>query len=588
MSVDYDFNLISDWRMKNKSWRDIGKHYKRDAANVMRWFKREGKRRSDNIQTAKETRLVPKNTGKNFATAKKREKNGKITRRVPYGKVEPTFKQVDIQTIDDLVTWIQTYTPYMQGKWDNSNTRENARIMFFDVFRNGMSKMVGKPRDSGKSKVAVAVFCCILANYWYPQGILVNGPKAKSRIFYGIRKVLLSNKFRQDYGDIAASMSKQMGNIDLHEEFYDKLAEQGYVSDDPSIQISMYNGIVGSHPYVTWLEDILQSEFKNTESNDYILYEVYDGIIDKLSDRKGGTFTRKGMEDLYSQLPDRNILLVTRKAIELIKGSWPTVDDLIRNEEGHVIDVNIPEGSTYRIIERPGWTIKSLLIRRTMALLNKRAFEMWEREMQNNPILSQGLYFEHEFKTCDPHVNGELKYSKITIADPAFGKSKQSSDTGVITVAAFQGKMYVTQIESGKYVHKQLMDKIGDQYLEQGALLTRIENDFHQITNRFNITNYQYMNIKPFYSKNFFINVDGRKITLSKIDKIKMLDEPFSFDKIVFYNTCTDLTKMKVQYDTFDPTKDNSYDLLDVLASAWLLVRKQIQKSNRKLQHTVL
>jgi hypothetical protein len=509
----------------------------------------------------------------------KPKKEQKISRRTTYGKIEPTFKRVDIQTLDQLVEWIKTYTPYMRGKWDNANTRENARIMFFDVFKNGMSKMVGKPRDSGKSKVAVGVFCCILANYWLPQSIIINGPKAKSRIFNGIKKVIKSNKFREDYGDIIEFQSKQEGYMELYGEFMDSLVEDhGYVTDDPAIQISMYNGIVGSHPFVVWLEDMLQSEFKNEESNDYMLYEVYDAIIDKLADRKGGTFTRKGLQDLYSQLPDRNILLITRKAIELIKGKWPTVDDLIRNEEGHVIDVIIDEQSEFKIIERPGWTIKNLLIRRTMALLSKRAFEMWEREMQNNPILSEGAYFDKkDWKLVDNLPFEMIKGNCYVAVDPSFGKKEKSDFFAVIIGTPYKGRLLINKIDLKKGVG--FNDAVN--YLRwiqrtYNPMLIEIEAVFWQAL----IATEANRSIPNLIANRRYKEKDKLNVKTNKIERIDTLDIPFATNKIVIARNAGDeaiknsrnkLTMMEeaynqfISYDRTDSTDDRKDDFLDAL-----------------------
>ncbi|KKK54243.1 hypothetical protein LCGC14_3086700, partial [marine sediment metagenome] len=330
------------------------------------------------------TRNKRNNKGRSNNTGTNQQRLNDI-RRTRYNTITPTKHREDIQTLDQLVTWIQKYTPYMQGKWDNKNTRENARVLFFEVFRQGKSKLIGKPRGSGKSKISVAVYACILANYWYPQGVIVNGPKAKRRIYNGLHRVILNPQFRLKYGDIISSKSKLDGAMELHIDLIDGLYEDtGYVTDDPAIQISVYSGIVGAHPFVIWLEDILQSEFKAEESNEYMLYEIFDGIIDKLADRIGGTLTRKGMDDLYSKLPSRNVLIFTRGAIILIRGHWPSINDLIYDNEERAIDINIPEGSKFEIIERPDWTVKSLLIKRTIALKDPRSFEMFEREMQNN------------------------------------------------------------------------------------------------------------------------------------------------------------------------------------------------------------
>ena len=515
-----------------------------------------------------------KGNSNNAASDKQIELNQ--IRRTRYELIPPTLHREEINTIDELVTWIQTYTPYMQGKWNNKNTREIANTLFFEVFKKGDSTLIGKPRGSGKSKISVAVYLCIMANYWYPQGVIVNGPKAKRRIFNGMARVLIHNPlFRQKYGDIVSSKSKGEGVFELHPEIIDSLyTSTGYVTDDPAIQISVYSGIIGAHPYVVWLEDILQSEFKSMESNEYLLYEVFDGIIAKLSERIGGTLTRKGMDDMYSQLPSRNILLSIRGAIELLKGRWPIESELVYDEEGRAVDLIIPENSEYKIIERPGWTIKSLLIKRTLALKDPRSFEMFEREMQNNPILSEGLYFKDcEIEMVEPFRNGELANKLYMVMDPAFGKSSGSSDTAILVIGVYQQCFWIVEVIIAKFNDTEMGDMCEDLCDIHKPLEFRAENDFEQLTKNTHLMKRlrALRGFRTFYCKGFG----------DKQSRIEQLHTPLINGQWKIYNTARNKNELILQKQIYN-RREGKFDGLDAMASGYRLFYDKLRTKRRR------
>lgn len=577
--MDYDYEDCAMWRRKTRpiSWRKLGARYRRHHSTVNERYETDRHKsiRSDQrgvgTNGSQRHRSVPEDSKSNSTNPTNIELNR--IRRSRYETIEPTKHREEIETLDQLVKWIQTYTPYMQGKWDNSNTRENARVLFFDVFKAGKSTLIGKPRGSGKSKVSVAVYLCILANYYLPQAIIVNGPKAKSRIYAGLIRVVKYNSlFRFKYGDIIASNSKLGGSLELHPELIDDLYERtGYVTDDPLIQISVYSGIIGAHPYVVWLEDILQSEFKAMESNEYLLYEVFDGIIKKLSTRIGGTLTRKGKDDLYSHMPSRNVMLLVRGAIMLIKGHWPTTRDLIYendDKEGRAIDINIPEGSEFVIIERPEWTVKSLLIERTLALKDPRAFEMFEREMQNNPILSEGLYFRGcDIEEVDPFTSGELTNKSYMVFDPAFGESDASSDTAIFIIGLYQGYFWIMEVVIDKFNDTQLLEVCERLHRQYNPLLSWGENDFKQLSRNSMLFRglSRLRGFDVFYSKGFG----------DKFSRINQLHPPLHKKQFKIYKTARDKTKLRLQIRTYNQRK-GKLDGLDGLASGYRLLEDKL------------
>ncbi len=495
-------------------------------------------------------------------------------RRARYETIPPTGYREEIEDLDHLVKWIQTYTPYMQGDWNNANTRENAQILFFEVFKKGKSTLLGKPRFTGKSKISVAVYLCILANYYYPQGIIVNGSKGKRRIFNGMHRVLINNPvFRKKYGDIISAKNKLDGVFELHPDLVDDLYERtGYVTDDPAIQISAYSGIIGAHPYIVWLEDILQSEFKSEESNEYMLYEVFDGIISKLADRIGGTLTRKGLDDMYSHMPSRGVLLLIKSAIYLIKGAWPDVGDLIYDDE-RVVDIKIPKDSKYEIIERPEWTVKSLLIMRTTSLLDRRTYEMFEREMQNNPILSEGATFKAEwFSTIKPFDHSE--YTKYAFVDPAYGKTTAADFFALIVCVVWSKRLIVI-----------------DGILKKGLGFSDQINQMRHFNSIYNISE---IVVEANFHQTWLAqeaqaalyNVIGIKHRIQKEQRIDALSLPFRNGSIHFLDSFPSLGEMQqqfLQYDSRPSTSTKKDDGLDVLATAFQRLKRHIKSETLKV-----
>jgi hypothetical protein len=346
------------------------------------------------------------------------------------------------------------------------------------------------------------------------------------------------------------------------------------VTDDPAIQISVYSGIIGAHPFVVWLEDILQSEFKSMESNEYLLYEVFDGIIKKLSDRIGGTLTRKGMDDMYSQLPSRNILLSIRGAIELLKGRWPIESELIYDEDGRAIDIIIPEDSGYEIIERPGWTVKSLLIMRTLALKDPRSFEMFEREMQNNPILSEGLYFkECEIEEVEPFRNGELANRLYMVMDPAFGKTSGSSDTAILVIGVYQETFWIVEVIIAKFNDTQMGDICEDLCDIHKPLEFRAENDFEQLTKNTHLMRRlrALRGFRTFYCKGFG----------DKQSRIEQLHTPLINGQWKIYNTARNKNELILQKQTYN-RREGKFDGLDAMASGYRLFYDKLRSKKRR------
>lgn len=488
-------------------------------------------------------------------------------RRTQYGIIPPTFKRIEIDTLDQLVEWIQTYTPYMQDEWNNANTRENASTLFFDVFRNGKSTLLGKPRDSGKSKISVAVYACILANYYLPQLAIVNGSKAKRRIFNGLWRILRSPKFRMDYGDILQSKDKTLGEMILHEDLIE-IQNRFFVSDDPSFMVCAYSGIIGAHPFVVWLEDILQSEYKSSESNEFMLYEVYDAIIEKLADRIGGTFTRKGRKDLYSNLPSRNVLLRVCSAITKITGMWPTVDDLIYDDEGRMVGVHIDPDSEFEIIDRPGWTVESLLLMRTRSLLDRKAYIQFEREMQNNPLAIEGLYFKHEWWT-EIKSYDYSKHTKYLIADTAFGM-KENADYNCIGVWIYTGE---------KNPYLLLVDMILKQNLEFDAICREIVD----MATKHNVAkSYVHAVMRETWVlqrlRKLMPGVQLAEEKRNKIERINVLDTPFSQGDIRIISEIPkrylqEAYDQFVEYDQTDSDDTRKDDFLDMCATAYEKLR---------------
>lgn len=476
------------------------------------------------------------------------------------------------------MNWIKKYTKY---DWDTPAIRDVAHYMFFRVYRARKSGMAGAPRGWGKSKRNVAIYAAIMLNYYHSQMSIVNGPKGKSRIFYGLLSILESDKVREDYGDVLESKSKQMGEMRLLHELLDL---SGEVTDDPAFIVCTVAGIIGAHCWIVWLEDILQLEAKDSAVNDYLVEEIHNSVIMKLSVSRGGTFTRKGKNDLYSKLPKLGYMMYVKKAIKKLKGSWPTEKHIIYEEEeldGVIqmvaVGCEIPEDSEFEIIDRPGWTISWVLLQR---VLDEDSFE---REMQNNPQPRTGNKFKKEWyenALIDPFKGNELLYLQEGVIDPAFGKSEASSDTVCITGAMYGGMIYVTEIivdEDNEDIEELIKTTQEDFNLQD----MHVENDYAQMDTRYDQDSILFSELQVSTFTNS--TLPGERDKMSRIGTLK---KPFKFQKIKIYNTCQGLDLFKDQILSFRPDRPKlKWDILDCMASFVRII--QYDSENLKNKSTI-
>jgi hypothetical protein len=561
--TEYDYELIEEWRLRDPkvSWPTIGKHYNKHHANPMRWFKKEQKRRADTKR--QEKLLKSKRTKSGMDLKQKKKTNGKdrskSLRRITYGKIEPTYFRDSIDTIDDLMNWIKKYTIY---KWDTPTTRRMASYLFFKVYKEKKKGLLGAPREGGKSAISTAIYACILLNYYHTQMVIVQGSKGKSRIYGGVLRILKSDIVRQDYGDVLRSHSSQMGEMQLWDELKDLSDE---VTDDPSFVVSSVYGIIGAHPYIAWMEDIMQSEAKDEEVNEYLVEEIHNSVIMKLTRIIGGTYTRKSKTDLYSKLPELGYMMYVELALEKIKGRWPTDEDVLYTDEelpnGTIQAIKsgckIPEGAEYKMIDRPGWDLSWLLLQRTID------DDSFEREMNNRPQPKTGSTFDkawYDAAIIPPHKAHELKHNQELVIDPSFGKGDTKSDTAYIRGAVYENKIYITEIIANSDGTFEIEDTI-DALLEETELQDiHIENDFSQITTRYDSDS------RLLYE--FGASTFTNKRYGDKMARIKTMRKPFKNVKIKIYDTCTDLDKFKEQFLSFRTDRPKwKWDILDCMAS---------------------
>lgn len=495
-------------------------------------------------------------------------------KRIKYGQLDPTGYQAKLDTVDDVMDWIKKYTPY---KWDNKNIRENVEFLFFTIYKKRGKGLIFKPRDSGKSKSSIGVYLAIFANCYHTQLSIVNGKKMKRKIFYAMMRVLTRNsQFRLDYGDIVASTDKSMGEIQLVEDLKETIDD---ASDEPSFVVCGYNSIVGSHPYIVWLEDILQSEFKNADSNEYMLEEVFDAIIDKLTDVIGGTATRKGANDLYSNLRHRGFRFHRREAIKKISGRWPDHQDVIWDE---VLDpedefaqrVKVGIDTTcgeFEIIERPGWDAEYLCAKREYNILK------FEREMNNAIRFTDGTIFKGHHWHEVPRF--KLRNASTFMAvDLSFGV-KDGGDYFVILIGKiFQKKLYFVDcyMEQGLGIDDQL-----DKIIEYA--------DTHKPNKVFIEANF-WQNQQALRASKYIPNVVAVHQNIDKIDRIELLVEPMGEEKIVFFDDMPNKGLVKQQFMEFIRKKSDGErkdDAPDTIATFWAKLKFKLHSKRQKIFHKV-
>ncbi len=446
-TLEYDlYTHMESMMQEGKTYRQMEKITGKDKSWLHRYHKREKAKRHNKYSNNKSER-VSAIKSKNFISLSRQSSSKKVTlkhtnktatpenyhelKRLPkYGNLPPTGYKSDLNDDD----WIVHYGGPTYD-WKIPYLTEMRQFL-----RHKVKGMVYEPRGHGKTKSVIPLDVRDIVEQYTTLLLLCSGPSAQRKLFREFKRIITSPKVRRDYGDIIISFSTITG-----EAYYvDAIQKQ----IDSAVKVVGRGGdVIGSHPDKIHFEDIVQEEFKSDESNEglKIWYSEVMEYCANIHTRITVTGTRKGVDDFYSWLASQNYEILHKRSIEKLSGRWPTIEDL---EIEHYDDgsglirskyVGIKINGTFETLNCPNWPLKRLLMQRT---LNPQSFES---QMQNNPLPSQGLYFNaSDFMIIDATKYNNNDYNDYYVfIDPAYGRSKKSDYTSILVACVMSPKLLI-------------------------------------------------------------------------------------------------------------------------------------------------
>jgi hypothetical protein len=547
--IAYDYEEIRELRGKGWSWERLGKLYGRDYRNVGRWYGREKERRRPHTTNNALHRNQVKTKNSQHKQSPTKRGNAKHSREI--SRIYDPIKNPPTGYISELSNddWILHYfggdgevpTGY---EWKDLDYLTDMRMKLWHF----LLLLVLLPRGHGKTTSIIALFARYLLEVFRPLLCIKAGGMGSRIVFREVRKLLMSHKIRQDYGDIMETM-----NISTQEMYYCNQIDTS--SSDPAFKCVGKGGeIIGLHAGWIHLDDIVQEEAKSEMTKEALKYWYSDVV--KYCVVRGdnptritATGTRKDPDDFYSYLMASRYEVLHRKSIEPIKGRLPNAEDCVFDERGNLLSIG--EVGEYETLECPNWTVLDIF---------QEMFDDpvgWASQMQNEPIPRSGLFFkQEEWRENDLHLS-HFTNNQVFV-DPAWGKSAAASETAIIVVSVYNSKLVILDSSIGKYNPVQLEGEAVRLAHKHACMSTHLEDNFIQITSRFN-------------SASKLMQLPGAQTFQQKTDKIMRIDTlkgPFSTGRIEIHTSCSFKDKIKAQFLKYNRRK-GSWDILDVISTAY-------------------
>ncbi|KKL86104.1 hypothetical protein LCGC14_1948110, partial [marine sediment metagenome] len=497
---------------------------------------------------------------------------GRPTRLITYGNIpitNNTFLDGKEVTIDLILEWFKLYMNHIIT-W-NIGELEYLTELIKEVFFGDMI-IVLEPRKHGKTVTMLGLFAFWVIELKRTILVLVSDWSAQKRIFYGLRHVFKRDDVREFYGDLIQSESASDFTI-----MYDPILQGG--SLDPFVRIASFMGKwVGTHADWTHQEDVQQTipVSDRTRAN---LIDNYDDNLQDLSEKNTASATRKGELDYYSELFKRGWKPLHRKAVEFIKGDFPSENDFLYeeyeyDEERYKNPIGLKESylSTveYRILGCPDFPFDKLMIRYW------RNPDSFFTQFQNEAVTKRAKFFDGaNIEVIDPYRFGELVNRRYEFIDPAFSekKSSSSSKVAILILVPFQNQFIIEDIVI-RHMSPNELDEWGvDLYDQYNPNESKIEDDFSQITSR--SKGYSQLlklrGMSKFYNRAFG----------SKDQRIQQLYGYAFRSQIKIYATATDRVEFMRQWRSYNKDGKHGFDGLDILASGIRILFNKFNTNKR-------
>lgn len=483
-------------------------------------------------------------------------------------KKKPWTKYVSDLTVHQ---WILKYIP--QFSWDLKYLEEYRNIDYSLVKDNKLQTLKLMPRDSGKSVSDIGIYAKHLCDGDFKFSVVFAGRNMLNKIWFKLINVLNSKAVVKDYGHIIAWTDKTRGIIQTY-----RFEEKNDANLDFASQIVTRGGeLIGGHPDLIYLHDIIQEEFKSYESNE-ALVDWFNNVVWYMSKNIIATGTRKGTEDFYYSLKKLGFDTLHRPALRLMDGQYPDIKDIIWEKyidevgERHKRAIDIKYTGTYEMLPCPNYTLTQLLIDRSTKL------SYFEANMQNMPISETGLmFFKKNWLLTEAQMVSYYPKYWITV-DSAYGEKREADNTSLIVFTHSDGELIIVDGFYGKLTYDQIGEYIMKFHLKyhqpgSGSVVLQIylHQDFAEVWLRSN----QLIRKLP--------NLTGIRHRIPKRTRIQALTTPWNMQLIKISNAVpfiNEAYKEYIMYDGKDSTATKKDDFLDALATGYMYTSYQMTSIN--------
>ncbi len=531
--------------MEDNPWRAVSRFYGVKHPAAMNWYKKWKSRESiSDIVLVKEENVHDENSLPDVLGN--------------YGTI-PSTGYISELSNDD---WIEEYIGFTWKEKYLTQMRDDiwfSQKLLLLTFRFG-----------GKTTTMACLFIRWILEKHSP--IVCFGNKIKLEdISMLVLEILKSEKIRRAYGDVIA---RNMGwSIWLVPSM--RIATDGSPMTDPNLSMTSKLSVsIGRHAGDDgWLhlEDLWQESdvtpAARLKSRNWLVRTIRY-MLGK-NTKFTVTGTRKDIDDEYQFIIDKLYFPVLKQELLIVKeGRLPSRAEVIADHDKRRITYYPTDLGVYELTSCPRWTMDYAMYEFLFHT------EIAEAELNNNPLPSQGRFFEgDDWVEVEEMPNG-LNYILI---DPAFGESKLSSKTAIIAICIGEKKSTIIDAFIGRLGLNEKADMIVDFHGRHRPVQTLMEDNVRQMTSRY-APDHQLMKLRGLR----MIHSIGEK--RGRIESIK-----FSFSKREqqILDSCPFKIEIKAEYLTY--SKDDSdavvrvkYNALDAISMGYIEFKHLLSGNSNK------
>lgn len=516
-------------------------------------------------------------------------------------RFEGPLDKIDLEKLQDIMDtptgyksplsireWVDYYLGGVENKFLKEPPHEwtELQLEIFDLWEKHKRLMVETFRKAGKTMDADAIIIyCVCEN---PDNNYAIVSETKSKAVKRVKHVgdmLLTNKrIIADYGFLP-HISKFRGTRQSWKKEEITVKRKFHQTDPTVIAFSSATAeATGGHYDGIVYDDVWSRNLEiNGAENKMKWFDWYDGEMEGcIDDNTWELFllTRKGVNDLYRDLEDRQLYVVFRRPAVI---KFPSKYEYIFEEIGGkkvLQDVKIYT-KDWEISEPERFSIEYFLEKKF-----KMPESKWRSEYQLDPVAEKGVYFNWDdlrfIKTYDDYrkLVEQKHWGKyfrvIGFMDLAFGKSSRADYTALVIVGFYDHSYYLLEalIKRGA-TDTDLVEMLQEAYrlFPQLLRIIYIEDDLQQISTVERIKKkVPQINIQGFSSRDEMNKIkrqDSAKRTrldgkLLRIDS--QLGGIIESKKLIINENMRNFKEFKDEYKTFPDCKH--YDIIDALGNA--------------------